>query len=439
MPRFAKGSQEAKDYMAKIRGQKGKPKDPNAPAKKSKGKKKEDKGPEVEIGMVGTDTLVLPEYLATQNKGKLKLVNPITQERHIAKRKKQTVIKIVRKAVDGPVIIDGEDEKVPLKRFGKKDREKLQSALDKVKAEAGKNVEERPDILFEKPKTRGRPEILPKNIKMNKLKRILQKREKRKVAQAFDILKDGEPVVEPEPEPVKQKKIVKKNIQIDIGKKKEKIEEEESKEDIVEPVATATETKKGAKKKYESAEDARKAKIAKTVESNKRRQQLRRDIKEAKKEAKKDKLTKEEIDEIEKTMLEDYKKEEADRKKKLKEGSGIMQDVKKTFKKGSQEAKDYMAKLRSMKGKGICGCGKGCGKCGSGIYSNLMHPATSSIETSPDVAGEYANTIHPAISSIEKHPFKNKKMKVGMGIVKMKKGSQEAKDFMAKLRSMRKK
>jgi hypothetical protein len=92
-----------------------------------------------------------------------------------------------------------------------------------------------------------------------------------------------------------------------------------------------------------------------------------------------------------------------------------------------------------MKGKGICGCGKGCGKCGSGIYSNLMHPATSSIETSPDVAGEYANTIHPAISSIEKHPFKNKKMKVGMGIVKMKKGSQEAKDFMAKLRSMRKK
>jgi len=434
MPRFVKGSQEAKDYMAKIRGQKGKPKDPNAPAKKSKGKKKEDKGPEVEVGMVGTDTLVLPEYLATQNKGKLKLVNPITQERHIAKRKKQTVIKIVRKAVDGPVIIDGEDEKVPLKSFGKKDREKLQSALDKVKAEAGKNVEERADIPFEKPKTRGRPEILPKNIKMNKLKRILQKREKRKVAQAFDILKDGEPVAEPEPEPVKQKKIVKKNIQIDIGKKKEKIEEEESKEDIVEaePVATATQTKKGAKKKYESAEDARKAKIAKTVESNKRRQQLRRDIKEAKKQAKKDKLTKEEIDEIEKTMLEDYKKEEAERKKKSKEGSGIMKDIKKTFKKGSQEAKDYMAKLRSMKGKGVCGkgtcgCGKsGCGKCGSGIYPNTLHPATTSIEK------------HPYIHKEEKCETKTTTTQ-GMGIMKMKKGSQEAKDFMAKLRSMRKK
>ena len=370
MPRFVKGSQEAKDYMASIRAKKGQPKDANAPAKKvSKKAKKADKGPSVKIGFVGEDTLVLPEFYATEGKaGKLKLVNPITQERHLAKRKKQLVLKIARKPVDGPVLIDAEDKQVPVKRFGKKDRAKLEGAIEKVKSNAGKSVEERPDIPFEKPKTRGRPETLPRNIKMNRLKKILTKATTRQTKQAFDKLKDEEqmplPEEEEEEEKPKKKKVV-KNISIDIGKKDEPPPPPP-------PAPTVEAPKRGRKAKYTSEEE-RKAAIKKQKADSAKK------IYQAKKAA---------------------------------QGKGIM----KTFKKGSQEAKDFMAKLRSMKGK-----------CGSGVYPNPLHPATTSIEKHPHIHKEQVCETKTITTK-------------GMGIMKsFKKGSQEAKDFMAKLRSMRKK
>jgi hypothetical protein len=104
-----------------------------------------------------------------------------------------------------------------------------------------------------------------------------------------------------------------------------------------------------------------------------------------------------------------------------------------------------MAKLRSMKGKGVCG--------GSIKYPNPLHPATSTIEDQSfrfkNKKSKYANLVHPPTSSIENYPKSEKTepekvgKKSGMGVIKetkkaFVKGSKEAKDFMAKLRSMKK-
>jgi hypothetical protein len=55
------------------------------------------------------------------------------------------------------------------------------------------------------------------------------------------------------------------------------------------------------------------------------------------------------------------------------------------FKKGSQEAKDYMAKIRKMKGSGMCG--------GSMNYPTSIHPASTTIERHPHIGASQCCNI----------------------------------------------
>jgi len=95
MPKFPKGSQEAKDYMKSLREKRGtKPVDPNKPKKLTK-RQKTLMTP-VDIPLMGSSTLVLPEYFATElANGKYKLVNPMSQERNLSQRNgKSEIVKL---------------------------------------------------------------------------------------------------------------------------------------------------------------------------------------------------------------------------------------------------------------------------------------------------------------------------------------------------------
>jgi hypothetical protein len=134
MPRPLKGSQEAKDAMAKARASRGKPKDPNAPVKAKKSNKNTqgiaDTTP-VLLETVNKNELVVPQYYAKQLSGtkrkpvRYRLVNPITQERHLATRNGQSVVKISRRATANTVLLGDNPTPIPLNAFSKKDREKV--------------------------------------------------------------------------------------------------------------------------------------------------------------------------------------------------------------------------------------------------------------------------------------------------------------------------
>ena len=168
MPRFEKGSQEAKDYMASIRAKKGGTPNPNK--KPTKTQVKMNMG--VDIPIVGSNTLIFPEYLAQPTKNGYKLVNPLTQQRHLATRAGKTAVKLVRKPVPDLILLEGQNEPIPLKMFSKKDRTIIDTHFDNIE----KNKNTNPELIPEIPKTgivksRGRPEKLPKNIEFNKQKK----------------------------------------------------------------------------------------------------------------------------------------------------------------------------------------------------------------------------------------------------------------------------
>ena len=167
MPRFEKGSQEAKDYMASIRAKKGETPNPNK--KPTKTQVKMNMG--VDIPIVGSNTLIFPEYLAQPTKNGYKLVNPLTQQRHLATRAGKTAVKLVRKHIPDLVLLEGQNEPIPLKLFSKKDRTLIDAHFENVE----KHKNQSPELIPEIPKTgivksRGRPEKLPKNIEFNKEK-----------------------------------------------------------------------------------------------------------------------------------------------------------------------------------------------------------------------------------------------------------------------------
>ena len=133
MPKFVKGSQEAKDFMAKIRASRGKPKDPNAPPKKLTKKQQQKALAEsamVKIQQVGEDELIVPQFFAKRlapSKKKavrFRLVNPITQERHLATRNGQTVVKISRRPTAETLIIGDDPTPIPLSAFSRADQER---------------------------------------------------------------------------------------------------------------------------------------------------------------------------------------------------------------------------------------------------------------------------------------------------------------------------
>lgn len=174
MPKFQKGSQEAKDYMKSLREKRGPP-DPEK-IKKNKEKRqiqkinKEKLLKEVEVPLFASQTLVMPEYMAVRTKKGFKLVNPLTQERNLSTRKGETAIKLLRKPVKDMILLEGIDMPIPMKLFSKKDRELIDKSFENADLYKSSelDVEDLPDIKMPKPKPRGRPEILKKNVEHNK-------------------------------------------------------------------------------------------------------------------------------------------------------------------------------------------------------------------------------------------------------------------------------
>jgi hypothetical protein len=167
MPRFEKGSQEAKDYMASIRAKKVGTPNPNK--KPTKTQVKMNMG--VDIPIVGSNTLIFPEYLAQPTKNGYKLVNPLTQQRHLATRAGKTAVKLVRKHIPDLVLLEGQNEPIPLKLFSKKDRTLIDAHFENIEKHKNQSPELIPEIQKSIVKSRGRPEKLPKNIEFNKEKK----------------------------------------------------------------------------------------------------------------------------------------------------------------------------------------------------------------------------------------------------------------------------
>jgi hypothetical protein len=171
MPKFIKGSQEAKDHMAKIREAKksGNKKPPNP----NKGIRKKNSTTKVELPMVNQSSIAVPEFFANKNvnkKGKItyRLVNPLTKTRNLSKRNGETSIKIIRKPIENMVIMEHQTEPIPLSLFSKKDREIIDTHFKVVSEHKGKEILEVPHSKPFQNKERGRPEKLPKNIEVNK-------------------------------------------------------------------------------------------------------------------------------------------------------------------------------------------------------------------------------------------------------------------------------
>jgi len=173
MPRFEKGSQEAKDFMAKIRNAR-KAEDYVPPANKRLTKKQKEaaemKSTVVDIPIMGEPTLIVPEYFAIPRKNGYKLVSPMSQERNLSSRRGKKSLKIVRKPVGDIVLVreDGAEEPLPLLAFSKKDRELIKGHFKLVEKYKDKDPIDVPRIGRPKPAERGRPEKLPKNIAVHK-------------------------------------------------------------------------------------------------------------------------------------------------------------------------------------------------------------------------------------------------------------------------------
>jgi len=214
MPRFAKGSEEAKQFMAEIRKKKKVNPNPKPPSL-NKGIRKRNANTKVDIPMMSSQTIAIPEFYATKNvnkKGKVsyKLVNPLTHSRNLSTRRGETSIKLVRKPIDNMIIMENSTEHIPLSLFGKKDRDIIDKHFKVVETHKDKEVV---DIPLSKPfenKERGRPEKLPRNIMINKERRAELKEQKKQSKKSKKEPK--QPIIEePKNEIIKTKRVYTKH------------------------------------------------------------------------------------------------------------------------------------------------------------------------------------------------------------------------------------
>jgi hypothetical protein len=159
MPNFEKGSVEAKEWAKKMA---------NARAVKAGTRTAEGVDEKVNIMPMGKPKIVIPEWFATRSKKGWKLVNPITQERNLSQRNNTLSVKILRKPVNDAVILDGEPEPINLALFTPKDRAIIRETFDKIEVNSNKSVAEKPIYQLGDVEERGRPEILPKNVEVNR-------------------------------------------------------------------------------------------------------------------------------------------------------------------------------------------------------------------------------------------------------------------------------
>jgi len=192
MPKFVKGSEEAKEHMRKIREKRGQPKPEGyvKPPKKTKqpspsvgAEPKEKEKEMVQLTEFGKPKLTLPEFFVVERKithqiGKKKgttetkyqLVNPLTKTRNLSTRKGKPSIRIVRKPIKNDFIhlSHKPDEPIPLSLFSTKDRETIRKNFEMVETYLNKDspLKDIPVSEYSN-KTRGRPELLPKNVAVN--------------------------------------------------------------------------------------------------------------------------------------------------------------------------------------------------------------------------------------------------------------------------------
>ena len=157
MPKFPKGSDEAKEWGKKM-----------AKAKADKKAKAMEEGDKVVASVFGASQLNLPKFFVLPSKKGWKLVSPTSQERNLSKRGGMKSLEILKKPIEKGVYVDKMSEPIPLLMFSKKDREKIKANFEKIDEVEGKPVDEIPAIIEPKPAERGRPEKMPKNIEINK-------------------------------------------------------------------------------------------------------------------------------------------------------------------------------------------------------------------------------------------------------------------------------
>jgi len=205
--RFEKGSEEAKAWAIKMKqAREAKKTDIEYQKKKAERKqmKKEDvsskkaetisKEPKINVDIFGTDELILPEYFAIATKKGYKLVNPLTQERHLSTRGRKTPFKLTRKAVDGAIYVDNQTDPIPISLFAKKDRPKLEKMIADIEKESDKEPTAKPAIIDVKNKMRGRPETLPKNIAYNAKQKAKKARTQKKKVEL--VIEEEPPILE---------------------------------------------------------------------------------------------------------------------------------------------------------------------------------------------------------------------------------------------------
>jgi hypothetical protein len=185
-----------------------------------------------------------------------KLVNPLTKQRNIAQRQGSKPINLKRKDVDEVAVENTIVKTIPLSKIVPEDQKKAFTYNRKRAKYDERNVapKDRPDKSAFDVKERGRPELLPKNIYhhqnkgtsklMEKLGKLRNPREPEETKEETyqEEEKDG---YEPPPRPQDPRPQAKK--------------------------------KAGRPKKYSTEEEARKAKTAMTIESNRRRYQEKKD------------------------------------------------------------------------------------------------------------------------------------------------------------------
>ena len=157
MPKFPKGSDEAKEWGKKM-----------AKAKADKKTKTMEEGDKVVASVFGASQLNLPKFFVLPSKKGWKLVSPTSQERNLSKRGGMKSLEILKKPIEKGVYVDKMSEPIPLLMFSKKDREKIKANFEKIDEVKGKPLDEIPAIIEPKPAERGRPEKMPKNIEINK-------------------------------------------------------------------------------------------------------------------------------------------------------------------------------------------------------------------------------------------------------------------------------
>lgn len=240
MPKFAKGSQEAKDAMAKARASRGKPKDPTKPKRltKKQAQRQLEQNGLVMLEKVGDNEVVVPQYYAKQlapskkKKLRYRLVNPITQERKLATRNGQSVVQITRRPTKETILLGSDPTPIPLSAFSRADQEKVKQQFKAVSIFGDREPNEMPKIPLDKPKPRGRPTKLPKNIEWWK-ENAGTVRMAKKAIQELKIAKDkAKAEREAKKKPVQPKPEPKPNINLVIEEDED--EEEDKDEENVE-------------------------------------------------------------------------------------------------------------------------------------------------------------------------------------------------------------